>query len=316
MRILYADDSQTSRRTVGDLLRGMGHEVVEVADGRQVIAAFRERTPDLVMLDVDMPVMNGYEAAAEIRQLCGSSDWIPIMFLSGKVDDEDVATGIQAGGDDYLTKPVGAAVLRAKLKAMQRITDMRQRLVNVTRELAASNQALQELSSRDGMTAIANRRAFDIALEREWHHAQRKRSALALILCDVDHFKAYNDTYGHQQGDDCLRAIAQTLQQVVRRKVDVAARYGGEEFALLLPDTPAVSALLLASRALEAVRALQMPHSASSRGCVTVSLGVCAEVPLAAHLPSELVAAADRALYEAKSKGRNQAVLAPSRAGP
>jgi diguanylate cyclase (GGDEF)-like protein len=309
MRILYADDSQTSRRTVGDLLRSMGHEVVEATDGRQLIEAFRERIPDLVMLDVDMPRMNGYDAAREIRLMCGAADWIPIMFLSGKVDDADVATGILAGGDDYLTKPVGPQVLRAKIQAMQRITDMRQRLVNVTRELAASNRALQELSSRDGMTGISNRREFDVAIEREWNHAQRGRSPLGLILCDIDHFKAYNDTYGHQLGDDCLRAIAQALQGTVRRKVDLAARYGGEEFALLLPDTAPVSALLMAGRALEAVRSLGIPHAGSPRGHVTASLGVVSAVPKASELPSQLVAAADRALYEAKTKGRNQAVM-------
>jgi diguanylate cyclase (GGDEF)-like protein len=201
-------------------------------------------------------------------------------------------------------------VLRAKINAMQRITDMRRRLVDLSRELADINVSLREQSTQDGLTGIPNRRSFDAAFEQEWHHATRNGKPLAVILGDVDHFKRYNDTYGHLRGDECLRSVAAALRSAARRKVDVVARYGGEEFAMLLPDTPPVSALLVAGRVLEAVRGLRLPHDSSSTSDhVTMSLGVCACVPHPDQQPEDLMKVADRALYDAKSKGRNQAVL-------
>ena len=310
MRILFADDSRTLRATLTDQLRAMGHEVIEASEGMEAVERFQTQNPDLVLLDVDMPTLSGFEAAKQIRAISGEQGWIPIIFLSGNVSDQDVANGIEAGGDDYLTKPVSPTVLRAKINAMQRITDMRQRLVDVSRELAGINAALQEQSTLDGLTGIPNRRSFDSAFQQEWHHALRERKPLALLLGDVDHFKRYNDTYGHLRGDECLKAVAGALRRAARRQVDVVARYGGEEFALLLPDTPSVSALLVAGRALESVRSLRLSHSASSTSDhITMSLGVCAAVPQHGQSPTELVKAADRALYQAKSRGRNQAVL-------
>ncbi len=312
MRILYADDSRTLRLATADLLRSMGHEVIEAEEGLQAVERFAEKTPDLVILDVDMPMMTGYEAARELRRLAGVNEWIPIMFLSGNVSDADVARGIEAGGDDYLMKPVSSVVLRAKINAMERITDMRRRLIDLSRELERSNEALRIQSSFDGLTGIANRRAFDAALEREWQHAIRDHQPIALILGDVDHFKKYNDHYGHLKGDETLRAVGQALAGSVHRKIDLAARYGGEEFAILLPGTPAVSALLLAGRTLEAVRGLKIRHEGSTTGAnITISLGVCGGFPSKDQPMEGLIRTADIALYEAKSKGRNQAVILP-----
>jgi diguanylate cyclase (GGDEF)-like protein len=310
MRILFADDSRTLRTSLGDQMRAMGHEIIEATEGRQAVELFQSQEPDLVVLDVDMPIMNGYETARQIRAISGDHEWIPIIFLSGNVQDTDVAAGIEAGGDDYLAKPVSPVVLRAKISAMQRITDMRERLVDVTRELSGINASLREQSTQDSLTGIPNRRSFDAAFEQEWHHAARSGKPLAMIMGDVDHFKKYNDTFGHQKGDECLKAVAGAMRLAARRKVDLVARYGGEEFAMLLPDTPAVSALLVAGRVLEAVRGLRLPHpTSSSSDHVTMSLGVCATVPRDTVRPDELVKVTDRALYDAKSKGRNQAVL-------
>jgi len=287
----------------------MGHSVTEAHEGQQAIELFRSSAPDLIVLDVDMPVMDGYETARRIRALGGDHDWIPIIFLSGNVQDRDVASGIEAGGDDYLAKPVSPMVLRAKINAMQRITDMRRRLVDLKEQLEAHNASLKEESSQDALTGIPNRRSFDAAFEQEWNHATRSGKPLALLLADVDFFKKFNDTYGHQRGDDCLRKVAGAMRQAARRKVDLVARYGGEEFALLLPDTTPVSALLVAGRVLEGLRGLRLPHEAAPAGHVTLSIGVCATVPQADQPAADLVKTADRALYDAKSKGRNQAVL-------
>jgi diguanylate cyclase (GGDEF)-like protein len=200
-------------------------------------------------------------------------------------------------------------VLRAKINAMQRITVMRQRLVDLTQELEGKNASLKEESSQDALTGIPNRRSFDAAFDQEWNHALRSGKPVALLLADVDYFKRFNDTYGHQKGDECLKAVASAMRGAAWRKVDLVARYGGEEFALLLPETPPVSALLVAGRVLEALRAMRLPHEAAPSGHVTMSIGVCATVPQNGQDPAELVKTADRALYDAKSKGRNQAVL-------
>jgi diguanylate cyclase (GGDEF)-like protein len=220
-----------------------------------------------------------------------------------------VPAGPGAGGHDYLVKPVSATVLRAKINAMQRITDMRQRLIDLKEQLEQHNASLKQESSQDALTGIPNRRSFDAAFEQEWNHATRTGKPLALLLADVDFFKKFNDTYGHQKGDDCLRMVASTIREAARRKVDMVARYGGEEFALLLPDTAPVSALLVAGRVLETLRGKRVPHEAAPAGHVTMSIGVCATVPQADQSPSDLVRTADRALYDAKAKGRNQAVL-------
>jgi diguanylate cyclase (GGDEF)-like protein len=309
MRILIADDSRTLRAALGDQLRAMGHTVMEAHEGAQAIEMFGADQPDLIVLDVDMPVMNGYETARRLRALGGDHGWIPIIFLSSNIRDQDVVMGIEAGGDDYLAKPVSPVVLRAKINAMQRITDMRQRLVDLTQELEGKNASLKEESSQDALTGIPNRRSFDAAFDQEWNHALRTGKPVALLLADVDYFKRFNDTYGHQRGDECLRAVANAMRTAARRKVDLVARYGGEEFALLLPETPPVSALLVAGRVLETLRAMRLPHEAAPSGHVTMSIGVCATVPQNGQDPGELVKTADRALYDAKSKGRNQAVL-------
>ncbi|MGH8442085.1 MAG: diguanylate cyclase domain-containing protein [Nevskiaceae bacterium] len=309
MRILIADDSRTLRAALGDQLRAMGHDVTEAHEGQQAIDLYRTHQPDLIVLDVDMPVMNGYETARQIRALSGDHDWIPIIFLSSNVQDKDVASGLEAGGDDYLAKPVSPIVLRAKINAMQRITDMRQRLVDLTEQLEAHNASLREESSIDSLTNIPNRRTFDAAFEQEWNHHARTGKPLALLLADVDYFKRYNDTYGHQRGDQCLKSVAEALRSSAKRKVDVVARYGGEEFALLLPDTTPVSALLVAGRVLETLRAQRLQHEAAPAGHVTMSIGVCAAVPNPGLAGADLVKTSDRALYDAKSKGRNQAVL-------
>jgi two-component system, cell cycle response regulator len=173
-------------------------------------------------------------------------------------------------------------------------------------------RTLVKLSSLDGLTGILNRRSFDGALEREWQRGLRDARPIALILGDVDFFKRYNDTYGHQSGDTCLQAVAKALLQVARRPIDVVARFGGEEFAILLGDMPVSGAMEVAGRALEAVRALQLAHESSDVAAqVTMSLGVSVFVPSHALTTDRLVEAAEAALYRAKSEGRDRAAAQP-----
>lgn len=311
MKVMVVDDSPTFRAGVAKMLVQMGHEPMPVENGLQALERVKEEFPDLVLMDANMPVMDGYEAARRIREI-RPDHWVPIIFLSGSEDDQDLQRGIEAGGDDYLVKPVSYVVLHAKIRAMRRIEDMRQKLVTLSVQLAVANRELEELSHRDGLTGIANRRHFDAYLDREFNRAARTHRPLGLVLLDVDHFKGYNDRHGHQAGDACLRLVAETLRSCCSRAADLAARYGGEEFALILPETDAAGAVKVAEHARAAIAALKLPHGASAVAPhVSISAGVGARAADANLAVPQLLARADEALYLAKNRGRNCCILAP-----
>jgi diguanylate cyclase (GGDEF)-like protein len=309
MKILVIEDSATARNALSQHLRSLNMEPLTASDGFSGIEMVSEHRPDLVLLDVVLPRMDGFDVARRIREREGPGDWTPIIFLTMRTGDEDLEKGIAAGGDDYLTKPVSPVVLGAKLRAMQRIMEMRQALLATTRALDAANQELRRLSAVDGLTGIANRRHFDESLSREWRRAARARRPLTVILWDIDFFKQYNDVYGHQSGDTCLKAVANALAAEARRPGDRVTRFGGEEFAIILPDTDARGAAYIAERMRIAVVGLAIPHSGSTVArIVTASGGVASLVPQAEGGESELVHWADAALYEAKRAGRNRVV--------
>jgi len=236
---------------------------------------------------------------------------VPIIFLSAKEYDQNFERAIESGGDDYLVKPVSPVVLSAKIRALQRLDQMRGKLIDVSKELSAANQRLETLAHQDGLTGIANRRAFDHVIEREIARALRSHEPLSVGLVDVDHFKAYNDRYGHLAGDECLRKVSAAIARSCRRGTDFAARYGGEEFALLLPDTPADGALKVVETARHEVAAIAIPHEASSTAqVVTISAGVATFLPEQDKSAAALVARADQALYRAKHLGRNRSISA------
>ncbi len=301
MRVLVADDSRTSLAVLGRHIRAMGHAVLTARDGEQALAIYREERPDLVLMDVMMPGQDGLDVARAMRKSL-PSEWIPILFLSARVEDRDIARGIEAGGDDYLTKPVNPLVLRAKILAMQRIAAMR-------RELAEANRQLARLSTEDPLTGLANRRRFDDFLQRQWKSAARHADRrLSLLMIDVDEFKSYNDRYGHLQGDECLRRIAAAIAGALKRGSDLAARYGGEEFAVVMPETPLRGAFAVAARIADAVRGQRTGHAANSlpHRQVTVSIGAATARPAAGSPPARLLEAADLALYRAKQGGRDR----------
>jgi len=310
MKVLVVEDSPTSLKAVSQQLRRIGVTPVAADDGASGIRMYREHKPDLILLDVVMPDMDGYEVARRIRSREKTGEWTPILFLTALVGDDDLARGIAAGGDDYLLKPVSEVVLGAKLRAMQRIIDMRGSLITMTQKLDAANRELRHVSIQDSLTGIANRRHFDDSLKQEWRRALRARRPLALILFDIDYFKQYNDVYGHQAGDECLRAVAGNLARHARRPGDWVARFGGEEFAVVLSETDARGAVHLAEQMRAAIDALAIPHSGSAVGrTVSISAGVASMVPESATgEPDELVQWADAALYDAKRQGRNRVV--------
>ncbi|MEI7430236.1 MAG: diguanylate cyclase [Betaproteobacteria bacterium] len=197
------------------------------------------------------------------------------------------------------------------LKGLQLRNSQLENLVDErTRALEEANFRLELLSNTDGLTGVANRRSFDLVLEQEWNRAQRSGIPLALIMLDVDHFKSYNDHFGHLAGDDCLRALTQVMLKEVRRSGELVARYGGEEFVVLMPDSTLHQAREAAERIQQAVWLLALPHSGTPAGMVTFSFGVAILNPSLSHLPEELVRQADLALYRAKGSGRNRIELA------
>ncbi|MCB1994361.1 MAG: diguanylate cyclase [Burkholderiaceae bacterium] len=305
MTVLVVDDSTVMRRVLCDMLVAHGHRALEAADGHVALAQFSAHRPDLVLLDVELPGQDGYAVARAIRAAEAGS-WTPIIFLSGHGDDRSLWDGIAAGGDDYLTKPVGSLALMAKLHAMQRLQRMRRRLVELTTELQEANERLENLSRIDALTGLGNRRDFDLRLAAELDRCRRDGKPMTLMLCDVDHFKRYNDWLGHPAGDACLQALAEVLRGVVsHRPRHAACRYGGEEFALLLPEAPPSGALAMA-RVLQRVlasRALPHPKSKVSP-YVTLSGGITTCTPDERTNAADLVLRADAALYTAKQAGR------------
>jgi diguanylate cyclase (GGDEF)-like protein len=305
MKILLVDDTLTERMIITSYLKRMGHEVITGENGEEAVSLFKSTKPDLVLLDVIMPVMDGYQAARQIRE--ATDEWIPIIFLSAKTDPEDIAAGIEAGGDDYLTKPADKIVVGAKMGAMQRIAAMRKRLLSVSQELEDANRELQRLVCIDGLTGLTNRRQLDTLLVEATRRCARGRYPVSVIMADIDHFKSYNDHYGHLEGDDCLKAVAEAIQGQLKRPADTAVRYGGEEFCILLPETPEAGAQHVAEsirRAVESLAISQVPGMEPDR--VTLSQGFASCIPEPGFDAAQLIQRADRALYQAKNEGRNR----------
>jgi diguanylate cyclase (GGDEF)-like protein len=306
LKILLVDDQLTFRTTLGAELNGMGHEVVLASNAEEALCIFERERPDAVLLDVEMPGRNGHWVAQRMRE-AEPDAWTPILFLSGLVGDEDLATGIDAGGDDYLFKPVSPVVLRAKLRAMQRLCGLHRELMTLTDQLKASNADLQQLTVHDPLTGLTNRRGLDIRLDEEVRAARRDQHPLTLLLCDVDNFKQYNDTAGHLQGDQCLMRIGKLLRDTCRRPRDLAARFGGEEFVILLPGTSHSGAMFFARGLQRMMRQLALPHPATDgKKCVTLSGGITTCVPDGTTTIESLLSRADAALYTAKALGRDR----------
>lgn len=283
-RLLIVDDQPVNIQALHRVFAD-DCQVLMATEGARALQICRDRHPDLVLLDVQMPGMDGHELCAELKAdpLLRA---IPIIFVTAQNRPEDETRALDAGAADFITKPFNPTVVRARVRTQL--------------TLKAQADLLRELAFIDGLTGVHNRRHFDERFIAEARRAQRSRSPLAIVLADVDHFKRYNDALGHLAGDDCLRRVAGALRTCLRRPTDLLARYGGEEFVSLLPDTDLAGAIGVAQLMEDTVRALALPHP-GVQGSVTISLGVSAGLQ-----PTGLVAAADRALYLAKAAGRGR----------
>ena len=307
--MLVVEDSKVTLKVLCNFLERMGiNQLLTAETGSDAIELYRKERPDIILLDAQLPDIDGFEIAKKIRATEKNDDWTAIIFLTSMTKDADLARGIEVGGDDYLLKPVSEVVLHAKVLAMQRLVEMQRSLVYVTQQLNAANKELQRLSTTDGLTGIPNRRMFDELSVREWRRCERMKKPIALVMLDIDNFKLFNDQYGHQAGDDCLRSVAVQVARAAPRATDLAARYGGEEFVLVLGETDADGARWVADNVRQHVSELGILHATPSRR-VTISCGVASVLPESGLSFETLLRSADRALYQAKAEGRDKVVV-------
>lgn len=306
VRICLVDDDRLSLAAMAALLESEC-EVIVSRSGRDALRLVRRQPPDLIVLDLEMPDMDGISVCRRLKEDPLTED-LPVVFLTAHTDDETEVRGLAAGAADFIAKPPRGPVVLARIRNLVRMK-------RLAEQLRAEAQT-------DGLTGLGNRAHFMRAVQQEMLRAQRQRQPLSLLMVDVDHFKAYNDQFGHLAGDGALRQVAQALKAVTHRAGDLACRFGGEEFVILLPATDLGGAGRVALKVLQNIERLGLPHPASQTAArVSVSIGAATFVhavaepaspgdsqfaPLAEDAPTELIARADAALYAAKRHGRNQ----------
>jgi diguanylate cyclase (GGDEF)-like protein len=290
-RLLVVDDQPINIQALHQAFSA-DHQVLMATSGEQALAVCAGQQPDLVLLDVMMPGMDGHEVCRRLKAGEATRD-IPVIFVTAHNDEAAETLGLELGAVDFISKPFNPRVVRARVKT------------HLT--LKAQSDLLRSWVYIDGLTGAFNRRHFDERFAIEWGRAARTGTPLSVVLMDVDYFKRYNDHYGHQLGDECLRQIAGALQASLRRPGDLVARYGGEEFVCLLPETDLPGATSFAARLGQQIYAQKIAHADSSVApVVSLSLGVSCAQAAARFDPAELLRTADAQLYRAKSLGRNQ----------
>ena len=307
--ILIVDDNPTNLSVLSQTLKSAGFKVRVAMDGESAIEQVQEELPELILLDVQMPGIDGFETCARLKANPATAD-LPIIFITARADVESKIQGLSAGAVDYVTKPFQYEEVLARVRVHLQLRFLTRKVQEQAIALQQANHELQRLAHLDGLTQVANRRQFDRYFTQEWSRLAREQQPLSLILCDIDYFKPYNDYYGHQAGDACLQQVAQMLDRSVRRPADLVARYGGEEFAVILPNTPGEGASRVCQILQSAISKLEIIHGRSPISpYVTVSLGVSCRVPSHEVEAASLIAAADRALYAAKAQGRDRYCL-------
>jgi diguanylate cyclase (GGDEF)-like protein len=298
-RLLVVDDQPANINVITEAVRGE-FDVLSANDGAAALDLAQRGGIDLILLDVEMPGMSGFDVCRTLKESETTRD-IPVIFVTAREEDESETLGFDLGAADYITKPIRPAIVRRRARMQIELSDAR--------------AALQRLAETDALTGLANRRHFDASIDAEWQRAARNARPITLALIDIDFFKRFNDTYGHGSGDGCLRDVALAIGSVARRPGDLVARYGGEEFAILLPETRFDAACQVMAALLERVRELRIEHAASDCAPhVTISVGAIAVVPRESAFV-EALATADKLLYEAKRGGRNRSLVLDAASG-
>lgn len=325
MNILIVDDAREIRMLLETYLEKAGHDNINfAASGEELFAIIddynlNEGELDLILLDIVLPDGNGVEICRKLKMEPCFKD-IPIIMVTGRDDDSTLEEAFAAGAMDYIKKPISRVELLARvssaLKVRKEIKERNARekeLQETTRKLKEANKELEKMASLDGLTGLANRRLFDDLLEKEWKRARREGHQLGLIMVDIDHFKYYNDAYGHQAGDECLKKVAGKMSELLYRPGDTAARYGGEEFAAILPEADREGVGEVAERIRQGIKDLELEHKDSPvSSYVTVSIGAAYTESCQEAAAENLVEAADQALYSAKEDGRDNVKIAES----
>lgn len=293
--LLVVDDMPANIQMLATALME-DYEILVATSGNDALELIGDRLPDLILLDVVMPGMSGHEVCRRLKAE-PRTQGVPVIFITGQNEEADELEGLELGAVDYITKPFSLPIVQAR--------------VHTHLELKRCRDLLESLSYLDGLTGIPNRRRFTEHLEFVWNQAQRQRTPVTAVLMDVDHFKAFNDHYGHQAGDECLTRVAQAVAATERRTSSLVARYGGEEFVCIVPRMDLQGAIVLAEHLRSSVVALALPHAHSSAAShVSISLGVASRIPGVGESWNTLLEKADEALYQAKKAGRNRACCA------
>lgn len=289
--LLIVDDEKHNRVLLTELLQDE-YQIILAKNGEQALKMARERVPDLILLDVMMPGMDGLEVM-RVLKATDSTRHIPVIIVSALDTVADEERGLQLGAVDYITKPFHPPIVRVRVR--NHLQSVHQR------------RLLEQLAMIDSLTEIPNRRRFTEVYEREWRRCMRSASPISLIVVDVDHFKTYNDTYGHAAGDLVLKRVAMAIRSALKRPADFVARYGGEEFVVILPEIDAGHAHQIAEKIRQQVEMEKIPYPVSVIGpWLTVSLGGATCIPKQTEVDPALFVQADQTLYAAKARGRNQ----------
>ena len=288
--VLIVDDESANIMALTHIL-SPDFTIFAAKNGRNAIAAAEKHSPDVILLDIIMPGMDGHAVIKELKASERTCE-IPVVFVTGLSGSDSEEAGLTLGAADYISKPFNAATVKLRVcNQMKILNQMR---------------LIEQISMVDQLTSIPNRRGFDNRMGMEWVRAAREKSFISVLLLDVDKFKVFNDTYGHQQGDAVLCAVASVLSGSISRPADYAARWGGEEFIVLLPDTGLSDALAIAERIRRNVSEMSVPCADGSETKVTVSIGVKTQSPSRDSMHDHFISDADKALYRAKETGRNR----------
>lgn len=327
--VLLVDDMPDNLHLLSTILKQQGYKVRVARQGSTALTAAQVVPPDLILLDINLPGMDGYEVCKELKSQPKTQE-IPVIFISASTEGLDKLQAFSVGGVDYITKPFQLEEVLARIEHQLTILRLQQKLKQQNQQLRAANALLQaeilerkrieaslqaanreleRLATLDGLTQVANRRYFNDYLTQVWQQGIDHQDPVCLILGDIDHFKAFNDTYGHLVGDDCLRQVAKGIEQVVGNHEALTARYGGEEFAVILPHSRLEQGLELAAGIQARIETLAIAHAGSSVSpYLSLSIGVASLIPSCDRSPDLLIHLSDQALYQAKQQGRNQIV--------